>query len=103
MLRGVVGVRAVAVRASSLDQGLSALQSGDYEQAVVLLERARQEEPENVGIALHLASAYDKAGDPRRAVSAYESAESLLNDPDQSVSMRRHRERFAILKGQVGE
>ncbi len=85
---------------SELDLGESAMSERDYSTAIDHLEAALREDPNNMRIMLMLGESYARASRKPEAVAMYRQAEPLLNDPEQSVSMRRHRERFAVLQGE---
>lgn len=85
---------------TAFDLGESALSARQYSDAARYLEQALREDPGNMRIMLMLGEAYTRANRKVEAAAMYRAAEPLLNDPEQSVSMRRHRERFAVLRGE---
>ena len=82
-----------------LDRAESALTARNFSDAVIQLQYANSQDPSNMRIMLMLAEAHYGNNQKSAAAALYRKAESLINDPEQSVSMRRHRERFAILRG----
>lgn len=85
---------------SALDLGESAMTSHNYVDAAAYFEQALREQPSNMRIMLMLGEAYMRSNRKPEAAAMYRLAEALLNDPEQSVSMRRHRERYAVLRGE---
>lgn len=85
---------------TALDLGESALTSHQYDDASTYLEQALREDPSNMRIMLMLGEAYVRTNRKPEAAAMYRMAQTLLNDPEQSVSMRRHRERYAVLQGE---
>lgn len=85
---------------TALDLGESALSAHAYSDAVEYLGQALREDPTNMRIMLMLAESYARTGQKAEAAAMYRQAETLLNDPEQSVSMRRHRERYSVLRGE---
>ena len=85
---------------TALDFGESALTSHQYDDASTYLEQALREDPSNMRIMLMLGEAYVRTNRKPEAAAMYRMAQTLLNDPEQSVSMRRHRERYAVLQGE---
>lgn len=85
---------------TALDLGESAMSSHEYVDACGYLEQALREDPSNMRIMLMLGESYMRSNRKPESAAMYRAAEPLLNDPEQSVSMRRHRERFAVLQGE---
>ncbi len=85
---------------TALDLGESAMTAHEYDDASSYLEQALREEPSNMRIMLMLGEAYVRTNRKPEAAAMYRMAQTLLNDPEQSVSMRRHRERYAVLQGE---
>lgn len=85
---------------TALDLGESAMSSHEYADAAGYLEQALRENPSNMRIMLMLGEAYARTNRKPEAAAMYRMAEPMLNDPEQSVSMRRHRERFAVLQSE---
>lgn len=85
---------------TALDLGESAMTSHEYADAAAYLEQALREDPSNMRIMLMLGEAYVRTNRKVEAAAMYRLAETMLNDPEQSVSMRRHRERYAVLRGE---
>jgi len=65
-----------------LQKGLEWMYQGDRERALAELERARSLAPDNATVALHLASAYRRFGDMRRAESLLR--EQMIRTPRDS-------------------
>lgn len=87
---------------TSLELGRQRMTVGDFSSAVPLLEDAAAHEPDDLSIQLDLATCYDRLGDFSSALACYMIARPLLDEsaPD-SVTIRRHRDRFAVLVQQV--
>lgn len=81
-----------------LDLGRQAMADSDYASAIVLLEDAAAQDPGDLAIQLDLATCYDRMGDRSSALACYLVARPLLDEPgSESMTMRRHRDRFAVL------
>jgi adsorption protein A len=63
-----------------LQKGWESMERGDRDRAVAEFERARALAPDNAGVALHLAAAYRKFGEPGRAESVL--LQQLTRTPD---------------------
>jgi Tfp pilus assembly protein PilF len=92
------GYEAWEASRTPLDRAELAMLAGRMPDAIDQLQVALRQDPTNQRIQLMLAEAYDRNGQKTAAAAMYREAQNLLNDPEQSVSMRRHRERFAILR-----
>jgi thioredoxin-like negative regulator of GroEL len=80
------------------DVGKSAMESKDFASAIPYLEKARRLRPADQTIVLQLAECYFRTGDKARSISYYSTVENLINDPNQAVAMRKHRERVSTLR-----
>ena len=83
---------------SDQDIAESLMQSKNYEDAIPHLERARRQQPGNTAVVLMLAECYDRNGQKQQAAACYRSVEPTLNDASQAVSLRRAKERYAVLR-----
>lgn len=95
---GYVGYQRWQQQRDPRDIAEECMELGRYESATYYLEIARDQFPEDQMVVLHLAESCDRSGDKLRALRLYESVEDVLNDVGSSVSLRRHRERFARLR-----
>jgi tetratricopeptide (TPR) repeat protein len=83
---------------TSLDSARAYASDGNYIAAVQHYHEAMAEDPGNLWITLELAACHDRNGEPRKALACYEDAAPLLNDPSNSVTLRRHKDRYAALR-----
>lgn len=86
---------------TSLETARAFSSDGNYIAAVQHYHEAMAEDPGNLWITLELAACHDRFGEQRKALSCYEDAAPLLNDPANSVSLRRHKERYSALRSGV--
>jgi tetratricopeptide (TPR) repeat protein len=81
----VCGIAIAAPLSDSLKKGIFSLESGEYREAIALLEKARQEQTSDTYVYAWLGNAYLRAGMLDKAKESYESALKL--DP-QNQSIR---------------
>lgn len=95
---GWIGYEKFQSSRSDQDIAESLMQSKNYEDAIPHLERARRQQPGNTAVVLMLAECYDRNGQKQQAAACYRSVEPTLNDASQAVSLRRAKERYAVLR-----
>ena len=83
-----------------LMEGMQKAASGDYDGALVILDRSVAMEPNNVSLLIVRAGLHDSLGDPAAAVADYEKVLALAPDlaPGLSMQLDFLREQVAILE-----
>lgn len=84
-------------RSAVLVQGRYAMDHNDFDTAIEYLQVAYQHDPEDLTICLDLADCCLRTGQDRDALAWYRRAEPLLTGESSSVSIMRHKEKFASL------
>jgi tetratricopeptide (TPR) repeat protein len=82
---------------AALIGGRQAMEKGRYDVAVEQLQTAYEQDPDDLTICLDLAECTARLGQDRDALIWYRRAEPLLARDSSSISMQRHKERFALL------
>jgi Tfp pilus assembly protein PilF len=77
---------AMVASAQWVQEGIRALEAGDYNRATTLLERAISVEPNNGQAFYYYGLAMGEAGDPRAAVNLLRKAEILLRGDARALS-----------------